>query len=92
MARFIIADITDPRSIPQELSGIVKDLPSVPIQPVLALPSSEYGMFEHLKYYSWVLPTFHYVDSAHLLSAIVENVIVPAEAKILEIRHLKLRR
>jgi uncharacterized protein YjbI with pentapeptide repeats len=79
MSRFVVADITDPRSIPQELSVIVRDLPSVPVQPLLLEGSTEYGMFEHFKRYPWVLETYRYPSSEHLIAGLAEHVIGPAE-------------
>jgi len=49
LARFIIADITQAKSIPQELERIVPELPSVLVQPPLQARAKEYGMFEHFK-------------------------------------------
>jgi hypothetical protein len=45
MARFIIADLTDPSSIPKELEAIVPDL-AVPVQPLLEGESRPYVMFK----------------------------------------------
>ena len=79
MARFVVADITDARSIPQELAVIVPDLPSVPVQPLLLEGSDEYGMFEHFKRYPWVLETYRYPSSERLIADLGERVIGPAE-------------
>jgi hypothetical protein len=84
MARFVLADITDARSIPQELNVIVPDLPSVPVQPLLLKESSEYGMFEHYTRYPWVLPLYRY--ETQLITELGEQVIGPAERMALSLR------
>ena len=81
MARFIIADISSAKSIPHELSHIIPNLPSVPIQPVLLASDREYAMFPHWRRYPWVLPDFLYEDEAHLLASLTDKVIEPAEQK-----------
>jgi hypothetical protein len=81
MARFVIADITDARSIPQELMAIVPHLPSVPVQPLLLASQHEYGMFESFRAYPWVLEPFRYENQNHLLASLGDLVISPAEAK-----------
>jgi hypothetical protein len=84
MARFIIADITDPKSIPQELASIVPNLPSVPVQPVLQTGYEPWGMYDHIKRYHWVLPLVLYESQEALLTELELKVIVPAEEKAKE--------
>ena len=79
MALFVIADITDAKSIPQELQRIVPDLPSVPVQPLLQSEENEYGMFEDFKRYPWVLELHYYKDLADLKISLKEKIIIPVE-------------
>src|SRR5262249_29737119 len=82
MARFIIADLTDPSSIPQELQAIIPFV-RVPVQPLLLEGSSLYSMFKDFdpEDYHWVLPVCPYKEVEQLLAMLGENVIAPAETK-----------
>jgi uncharacterized protein YjbI with pentapeptide repeats len=81
MARFIIADLTDPSSIPKELEAIVPDL-AVPVQPLLEGASRPYAMFKDYWKYDWVLPVCRYEGLEPLLATLAEKVIAPAEGKV----------
>jgi uncharacterized protein YjbI with pentapeptide repeats len=79
LSRFVIADITDARSIPQELTVIVPNLPSVPVLPILLDSENEYGMFEHFKRFPWVLDVFKYENESHLMGVLRDRLIPDAE-------------
>jgi hypothetical protein len=81
MARFIIADLTDPSSIPKELEAIVPGL-AVPVQPLLEGASRPYAMFKDYWKYDWVLPVYRYEGLGPLLATLAEKVVAPAEAKM----------
>jgi uncharacterized protein YjbI with pentapeptide repeats len=88
MSRFIIADLTEARGIPQELQSIVPDLPSVPVQPLLEAGSTEYAMFEHFRSYPWVLEPYQYDDSGSLIASLAVDVVAPALQKATELQRL----
>jgi Pentapeptide repeats (8 copies) len=86
IARFVIADITDAKSLPQELQRIVSDLPSVPVQPILQGSAKEYGMFPDFKSDPWVLETYQYKSLKEIITTLVEKVIAPAERRAKELK------
>ena len=91
LSRFIVADITDPKSIPQELVSIVETLPSVPVQPILKVGHDPWGMYDHISRYPWVLKLHRYRSERDLLRSLEAKVIGPAlsQAKRLSKREIR---
>jgi hypothetical protein len=81
MARFIIADLTEPRSLPKELEALVPTL-AVPVPPVLEGTTRPYSMFQDYWKYPWVLPVYQYEGLEGLIATLGDQVIAPAEAKV----------
>jgi hypothetical protein len=92
MARFVIADLSDPKSIPHELAHVTPLLPSVPIVPLIVRPQKEYAMFEHFFGFRHVLKPLRYMDETHLLSVLVDKVIAPAEKRAQRVAGKRSRR
>ena len=88
LARFVIADITDPRSIIQEISSITKEVPSVPIKPIMLVGCEPWGMYDHPQRYPWLLPLYEYRSIENLIASFDESVLSPLEGWLNE--HLKL--
>lgn len=86
LSRFVIADITDAKSIPQELQAIIPNLPSVAIQPIILASQREYAMFAHFRGYRSVLELYPYDTPETLIASLGKKVIEPAEAKVDELR------
>jgi hypothetical protein len=80
MARFIVADLTDPICIPYEVAMVIPDA-YVPVQPILLSGRGEFAMFADLqRRYHWVLTTHRYDTQEQLIADFGERVISPAEA------------
>jgi hypothetical protein len=88
MARFIIADLTEPSSLPKELEVIVPTL-AVPVQPVLEGTTRPYSMFQDYWKYHWVLKVHRYEDLERLIASLGDRVISPAEIKVRELEETR---
>ena len=85
MGRFVIADLSDAKSVLRELQAIVPNSPKLPVQLILTAQQDP-GMFDHFESYPWFLKTHHYDSLDRLLADLDERVIRPAEAKVVELR------
>jgi uncharacterized protein YjbI with pentapeptide repeats len=85
LARFIIADLTDPSSVPHELATVVPGT-VVPVQAIILEGQREYAMFPDLvRRHHWVLEPYQYKSRELLIANLGERVIAPAEAKAKEL-------
>jgi uncharacterized protein YjbI with pentapeptide repeats len=79
LSKFIIADLTDARSIPQELMAVVPFLPSVAIKPIIFEGDETWAMFGDFERYTWVLPVWRYSDLASVERGVMNEIIRPLE-------------
>ena len=93
LARFIIADLTEPASLPKELEAIVPRL-AVPLLPLIEHGARPYAMFSDYWKYDWVLGIVEYRTPASLRRSFDRLVVRPAEqaARSLETRRAKAGR
>ncbi|MEO8613459.1 MAG: pentapeptide repeat-containing protein [Chloroflexota bacterium] len=94
MAHFVIADLSDPNSIPHELMTFAEKLLSVPIALIFS-PTREhpkpYPMIEHILRYQHVLPIYQYKTADKLIANLSKKVIEPAEKRANKMRPKKLK-
>lgn len=82
LSRFIIADITNPKSSPLELQAIMPDY-MIPFVPIIQEDEEPFAMFCDLnqKYGEWVLDVLQYDSVSNLLKVLDKAVIRPALEK-----------
>ena len=79
VSRFVIADLSDPKSIPAELQAIVPQFPSLPVVPIIEAGQHEYAVAQHILRRQSVRPVVAYRDEAHLMMILDSEILMPAE-------------
>ena len=92
MARFVIADFTDPKIVLQEVQHIVPNI-AVPVIPLLVEGSGEEPttLYDLRINHRSLLDTYWYKDLDDLLASLEKEVIDPAEAKARELSEIRLK-
>jgi hypothetical protein len=79
LSLFVIADVTNPRSTPQELETIAPSF-QVPIVTIVREPQREFSTFAGLMKHRWVLPPLQYDTVHNLLAGFRPAILAPALA------------
>ncbi|NND52270.1 MAG: pentapeptide repeat-containing protein, partial [Flavobacteriaceae bacterium] len=74
MSRFVIADITDPSSVPLELQATVPDY-EIPFAPIIQNKQKPFSMFKNLKKYPWMLRRLEYDSETDLMEVFQEGIL-----------------
>ncbi len=100
LSRFIIADITNPKSSPLELQATMPEY-MIPFVPIIQEDEEPFAMFRDLKqkYGEWVLDILEYDSVDNLLKVLDDAVVKPAlekadqllikKAEVIRKRHVK---
>jgi uncharacterized protein YjbI with pentapeptide repeats len=77
MSRFIVVDITNPKTTPVELAAVLPHY-RTPVVPIIQRGERPFAMFEDLQKYPWVLPVLHYESSEALRRVFADAIVAPA--------------
>jgi len=88
MAKFVIADMTDAKIVLQEVPHIVRNI-AVPMKPLLLEGSGKepVTLYDLRKNHKSLLDTYWYKNPRDLLASLKKEVIIPAEAKVKELKN-----
>ena len=93
LSRFVIADVTDPQSVPAELQAAVS-VAMVPFVPIIRQEQKKpYALLESLRteHSDRVLRAFRYSSLDALVEALDKKIIKPAEARFAKLQAKKAR-
>ena len=84
LSKFVIADITNPKSAPLELRRCRR---SVLFRPIIEEGEKPFAMLQDLwsKHREWVFEPIHYSSVDALIASLDEKIIRPAEARFVEL-------
>ena len=82
LSKFVIADITNPKSSPLELQAAVPEI-MVPFQPIIQKGETPFAMLKDLwiKHRDWVFEPIEYSSVDRLVETMDTEIIGPAEAR-----------
>jgi hypothetical protein len=82
LSRFVIADVSNPKSAPLELQATVPEI-MIPFLPIIEEGEKPFAMLQDLwiKHRDWVFEPLHYSSLDALVGALDNEIIGPAEAR-----------
>jgi uncharacterized protein YjbI with pentapeptide repeats len=86
LSKFVIADLTSPKSAPYELGAIVSQT-MIPFQPIITAGETPFAMLQDLwiNHPDRVFRPIHYSSVDALIASLDEKIIQPAEARFIEL-------
>ena len=86
LSKFVIADITNPKSAPLELQATVPEI-MVPFRPIIEEGEKPFAMLQDLwiKHRDWVFEPIYYSSLDALIASLDEKIIQPAEGRFIEL-------
>jgi len=86
LSRFVIADVSNPKSAPLELQATVPEI-MIPFRPIIEEGEKPFAMLEDLwiRHRDWVFEPLYYSSLDALIGALDTKIIGPAEVRFNEL-------